>query len=72
MVNIEEGPMIDVPQSWLNQIADLAEKVHNQMDKLPPEAYTTFIKTDISALLGYASSARTIVKLKGIARRNDQ
>lgn len=68
----QEDPMIDVPQSWLQKLADLTKKVHAQIENLPPEDYNTLIKTDVSALLGYASSAETIISLKGIVRRDQR
>ncbi len=65
--NAPEERMIAVPESWLKQIGHLAEKVHKQMDELPPEAHTFLMRTDISALVGYASSAENVVKFNRIA-----
>lgn len=71
MKTSEPEQMIEVSESWLRQLADLTKKVHDQIEDLPPEALTTLTKTDVYSLLGYASSARTIVNLKGVARRNN-
>jgi len=63
----KEEPMYEVPQSWLEGLAERAERVNKQLDQLPPEAFNHLIKTDISGLTGYASSARTLIKYRRIA-----
>lgn len=68
MANTEPEGMIEVSESWMKQIADLAEKVSKQMKNLPDEDFTVLAKTDISALVGYAGSARNVLKYRRIAR----
>jgi len=53
---------VSVPKFWLESLIEYSEKVRGQIEKLPTAEYHTIFKTDISALIGYASSAKTILK----------
>ncbi len=57
-----DEPTILVPESWLKCLEALADRVRSQMDDGPDTDYSVYIKTDISALVGYALSAKTIIK----------
>lgn len=65
--NLLEEHMITVPESWLKQVGHLAKKVSQQISDLPDEDHSILMKTDISALVGYASSADNVVKYNRIA-----
>jgi hypothetical protein len=58
---MNEERTIPVPVKWLESLTEYAERVRKQIDELPDEDHTVLIKTDISALVGYASSARTVL-----------
>lgn len=51
-----------VPESWLRRLDALATKVTKQMDEGPAADYNVYIKTEISALVGYAASSRTLLR----------
>jgi hypothetical protein len=53
---------ISVPKSWLENLLKLNDKVQKQLKEMPVAEYSTIFKTDISALIGYVSSAETILK----------
>lgn len=55
-------PIISVPESWLKRLDELAAKVHKQMEDGPGANYAVYMQTDIAALVGYASSAKTLIK----------
>ena len=54
--------MISVPESWFLTLLGLEEKINKQIDELNPEDFHILMQTDISALLGFVSSAKTILK----------
>jgi hypothetical protein len=62
--------MIEVNETWLKQIAQLADKVSKQIDALEPSETTAINKTSINLLIGYASSAGNLIKYRRIAERD--
>ena len=59
---LPESWEVSVPSTWLETLLRYSKLVEKQMQELDSVDYGVFIKTDISALIGYASSAETIIK----------
>ena len=52
---------IKVPEMWIKTLLAHTTVVKEQMDNLPPEDWNVLAKTDISALIGYAGSAKSML-----------
>lgn len=62
-IKIDPNKTIDIPVGWLKQLTELTKKVEKDIDKW----YQTdkpLMPLSISCLVGFASSAETLLKLK--------
>lgn len=53
---------VEIPVAWVKQLLNRGKRVEKQLQELNAKDHMVIMKTDISALVGFASSCETILK----------